>query len=95
MTVDLNEFQKQVLRIKEIGVIIKDLSKESKALRASVANMTRGLGYDVNEEEPVNFLVGNLLVGVIKARDDADYTITLKDLKNYACQTDKTDDIKE
>lgn len=70
-----------VLRIKQIGIEIAALSKESKQLRADTATCINELGIGtVTENEPVSFVVDNLLVSVIKARGENDFTVTFKDI---------------
>lgn len=72
-----------VLEIKAIGQQIAELSKRSKDLRATVATevATAGIG-EVNDHEPVEFLIDNLNVSVVRAKDGKDYTVTFKELKS-------------
>ena len=78
----MQELTKNVKRFREIGKMIADLSEESKQLRAEIAADTDRLELGrikVNENEPVEFLIGNSHISV--KQSGKDFTILCKDLK--------------
>jgi len=81
------ELAQNVQRFKSIGKEIAELYEESKTLRASIAAATDELELGhikVNTEEAVEFLVGNLRVSVVAAKDEEidDFTILIRELKS-------------
>ena len=63
----MQELTKKIERFREIGQTIADLSEESKRLRKEIAEDTDRLELGrikVNENEPVEFLIGNSHISV-------------------------------
>lgn len=77
------ELMQKVKRFTDIGKEIADLSEESRKLRKEIAEAVDELKLgrvEINDTEPVEFLIGNILVSVVKAKGSNDYTILSKTL---------------
>lgn len=76
----MDELKADIHRVLKIGILITELSKESKELRAKIVNSIESLGLGkVNEDEYVEFVLDdNILVKVKKVKLDKDYTILTK-----------------
>ena len=83
--IDMNEqeLKGKIDRFREIGPEIRRLQAQSKTLRAEIAAGVDELELGhipINEDEAVEFLVGNVKVSVKKVKETKDFTILTKEL---------------
>lgn len=61
---------------------LTQLSEKSRVLRKEIADKVSSLNLgQVNEDSPVEFILGDMVVSVKKAKQCNDYTVTYKNLK--------------
>ena len=75
------ELKQKIVLLKQIGEDIAARSQEAKNLRKEIAELVEELKLGkVNKDEPVTFVVGNLIVTVQKPQDEQqkDFVVLFK-----------------